>query len=111
MWVIGNEYLQKAEPWARIKKDPVSAGVSIRYALNLAVVFATLVQPFIPETAAKISQALTSSDITRPWPKRIGDDLTQLSGGGRIGVPEVLFAKIEDAQVEEWSKRFGGTNA
>ena len=111
MWVIGNEYLQKAEPWARIKKDPVSAGVSIRYALNLALVFATLVQPFIPETAAKISRALTSSDAARPWPKRVGDGLNQLSRGGRIGVSEVLFAKIEDAQVEEWSKKFGGTNA
>src|SRR6195256_2436706 len=33
MWVIGNEYLQKAEPWMKMKTDPVSAGVSIRYAL------------------------------------------------------------------------------
>ena len=54
MWVVGNEYLQKAEPWMKIKTDPVSAGVSIRYALNLALVFAALAQPFIPETTANI---------------------------------------------------------
>src|SRR5207249_1626818 len=57
MWVIGNEYLQKAEPWMKIKRDPVSAGVSIRYALNLALVFAALIQPFIPGTAASVSRA------------------------------------------------------
>ena len=55
MWVIGNEYLQKAEPWMRIKTDPSSAEVSIRYALNLALTFAALAQPFIPETSAKIT--------------------------------------------------------
>ena len=27
--------------------------------------------------------------------------------GAPIGVPEVLFAKIEDSQLAKWSERFG----
>jgi len=111
MWVIGNEYLQKAEPWMRIKTDPVSAGVSIRYALNLALVFAALAQPFIPETAAKISRALSSTDLALAWPKALGDKVSQLTPGARISVPEVLFAKIDDAKLPEWAERFGGVGS
>ena len=108
MWVIGNEYLQRAEPWMRIKTDPVSAGVSIRYALNLALAFAALAQPFIPVTAAKIAQALGKTGGSLAWPKALADELSQVDRGTAISVPEVLFAKIEDTQITEWSVRFGG---
>ena len=109
MWVIGNEYLQKAEPWMKIKKDPVSAGVSIRYALNLALTFAALAQPFIPYTSVKISRALSSTDSALAWPKALTDELHHLTPGARISVPEVLFAKVDDTQLVEWAERFGGS--
>ncbi|PZR74608.1 MAG: methionine--tRNA ligase [Chthoniobacterales bacterium] len=108
MWVIGNEYLQRAEPWMKIKTDPASAGVSIRYALNLALLFASLAQPFIPETSAKITRALNNTDSPLIWPRNVADRLSQLTPGAAITVPEVLFAKIEDSQVAEWAERFGG---
>jgi methionyl-tRNA synthetase len=108
IWVAGNEYLQKAEPWMRIKADPVAAGVSIRFALNLALVFAALAQPFIPETAAKIARAFRNSDEPFTWPDDLAHSLIQLTPGAPIGVPDVLFAKIEDEQVAEWAERFGG---
>jgi methionyl-tRNA synthetase len=107
MWVIGNEYLQKAEPWMRIKTDPASAGVSIRYALNLAMFFAALAQPFIPETSAKTTQAFAGNKRPLTWPTAISDTL---ESGSKIGVPDVLFAKIEETQVTEWTERFGGAN-
>lgn len=105
MWVIGNEYLQKAQPWMKIKTDPAAAGVSIRYALNLAMFFAALAQPFIPETAAKIARALVDSTSLLTWPAEVKDTLTP---GSKIEVPEVLFAKLEDTQIAEWARRFGG---
>lgn len=108
MWVIGNEYLQKAEPWAKMKSDPVRAGVAIRYALNLALVFGALAQPFIPETSTKISRALSAGKASLSWPGTIAGLLTQLAPGATINVAEVLFAKIEDARVAEWAERFGG---
>ena len=107
MWVIGNEYLQKAEPWMRIKADPESAGVSIRYTLNLAIVFAALAQPFIPETAAKITRAFADNEQSLSWPRTVTDTLKL---GSTISVPDVLFAKIEDTQVAEWAQRFGGAD-
>ncbi|MEY2496134.1 MAG: methionyl-tRNA synthetase [Verrucomicrobiota bacterium] len=107
MWVIGNEYLQKAEPWMRIKTDPASAGVSIRYALNLAMVFAALAQPFIPETSVKITQAFAGNEHSLTWPIAV---LDTLEPGSNIKVPDVLFAKIEETQVAEWSERFGGAD-
>src|SRR5205807_9760341 len=96
MWVIGNEYLQKAEPWAKMKTDPAAAGVSIRYALNLAMTFAALVQPFIPDTATKIRNAFAGNNRAMPWPERITDTLKP---GASLTVPDVLFAKVEDEQV------------
>jgi methionyl-tRNA synthetase len=107
MWVIGNEYLQKAEPWMRIKTDPIAAGVSIRYALNLAMVFAGLAQPFIPETSAKITQAFAGNERPLTWPAVVTDTLEP---GSKVGVPNVLFAKIEETQVTEWTERFGGVD-
>lgn len=107
MWVIGNEYLQKAEPWMRIKSDPASAGVSIRYSLNLAIVFAALAQPFIPKTSAKITRAFADNERSLSWPAAVTDTLTP---GAAIKVPDVLFAKIEETQVTEWAQRFGGAD-
>ena len=111
MWVVGNEYLQKAEPWKRMKTDPVAAAVSIRYALNLALVFAALAQPFVPETSAKIARQLADNEKLLSWPPSIAGAVTQLTPGAAIGVPEVLFAKIEDAQRAAWAGRFGGAAA
>jgi methionyl-tRNA synthetase len=110
MWVLGNEYLQKGEPWKKIKTDPVAAGVSIRYSLNLALIFAALAQPFIPGTSAKIVRALSDNESSLLWPRVIADTVAQLTPGATIGVPDVLFAKIEDTQVAEWAKRFGGAS-
>ena len=107
IWVIGNEYLQKAEPWTKMKTDPVSAGVSIRYALNLALVFAALAQPFIPNTSAKICKALMGTEGSLAWPTNVADALVP---GAPITVPDVLFAKVEDEQLATWTERFGGAD-
>ena len=44
-----------------------------------------------------------------PWPSTdAGAELTPIEAGRPVRVPEVLFRKIEDAQIAEWSERFGG---
>jgi methionyl-tRNA synthetase len=107
IWVIGNEYLQKAEPWAKMKTNPVSAGVSIRYALNLAMFFAALAQPFIPDASAKIRKAFARGDGALAWPAKVADTLEP---GAAIIVPDVLFAKVEDEQLAIWIERFSGAD-
>ena len=91
----------------RIKTDPDAAGVSIRYALNLAIVFSALAQPFIPETSAKITRAFADNERSLGWPTAVTGDANSRS---RLKVPDVLFAKIEETQVAEWAQRFGGAD-
>ena len=112
LWAAGNEYLTRAEPWVKYKSDLAAAAVGVRTGLNLAAVFAIVAQPFIPGAAAKILDALGVPEGNRKWPD--ADDpglLDAMPHGIGISAPPVLFAKIEDAQVAEWTERFGGGEA
>src|SRR5436190_6743881 len=108
LWVAGNEYLQEAAPWTAIKTDPDRAAVIVRTGLNLAALFARVSAPFIPFAAEKIAQAF-GEPYPGPWPGGDGRaELSRLPAGRAIRAPEVLFKKIEDAQLVEWTERFGG---
>ncbi|HEY1447422.1 MAG TPA: methionine--tRNA ligase [Caulobacteraceae bacterium] len=111
LWAAGNEYLQAAAPWTAIKSDPERAAVIVRTALNLAALYARVSAPVIPFTAEKIAAALGE-----PWPADwpgadAGVELSRLPPGRRVATPEVLFRKIEDADVAAWSDRFGGAES
>ncbi|MEO1137782.1 MAG: class I tRNA ligase family protein, partial [Pseudomonadota bacterium] len=108
IWVAGNEYLQVAAPWTAIKEDRLRAAASVRCALNLIVLFATLSRPVIPFTADKMFAIfdLDPEDASR-WPGSAGEALARLKGGDAFSLPEVLFAKIEDEQIAAWREQFG----
>ncbi|ENZ82979.1 MULTISPECIES: methionine--tRNA ligase [Caulobacter] len=108
LWVVGNEYLQEAAPWIAIKTDRDRAAVIVRTALNLAALYAKISAPFIPFAAEKIGAAF---DLPFPaeWPSNDAHvELNRLLVGAPVTVPEVLFKKIEDEQIAEWTARFGG---
>ncbi|NNF91397.1 MAG: class I tRNA ligase family protein, partial [Boseongicola sp.] len=109
LWVLGNEYLQSAAPWAVFKDDPEKAAAQIRLALNLIRVYAVLSAPFIPEATARMLSAMNTLDTE--WPTDMAAALTALAPGHAFEVPDVLFAKITDDQREEWQARFAGTRA
>ncbi|NNL35571.1 MAG: methionine--tRNA ligase, partial [Silicimonas sp.] len=109
LWVLGNEYLQSAAPWAVFKDDPEKAAAQIRLALNLIRVYAVLSAPFIPEASARMLSAMNTLDTE--WPTDMEAALTALPPGHAFEVPDVLFAKITDDQREEWQARFAGTRA
>jgi methionyl-tRNA synthetase len=109
IWVAGNEYLTRAAPWTAIKTDRDRAAVGVRMGLNLAHLFAHLAWPIIPASARKIHDSFGETPDIIPWP----DDtmralLDQFEPGQDIPVPDVLFAKITDEQVAEWTQRFSG---
>jgi len=109
IWAAGNEYLTRAEPWVKYKSDVDAAAVGVRTGLNLAAVFAIIAQPVIPDTARKVLDALGVPEGSRAWPDWQDKNLLDaLPRGLAITPPDVLFAKIEDASVEEWKERFGG---
>lgn len=109
IWAAGNEYLTKAEPWVKYKTDVDAAAVGVRTGLNLVALFGILAQPFIPTAAAKILDALSIPEENRKFPNPDDDNLLDaLPHGMEISPPEVLFSKIEDAMVAEWTEKFGG---
>ena len=109
IWAAGNEYLTKAEPWVKYKSDVDAAAVGVRTGLNLAALFGILALPIIPDAGKKTLDALGIPEEHRSFQFRdIPGLLNSLPPGMEISPPDVLFQKIEDSQVEEWTERFGG---
>ncbi len=109
LWAAANEYLTRAEPWSHFKTDRDAAAVGVRTGINLAVLSAIVAQPVIPETASKILDAVGVPKENRTWPSDPGAVLLDaLPRGLEFSVPDVLFRKIEDDQVADWTARFGG---
>ena len=106
IWVLGNEYLQSAEPWAIFKDDPNAAAATVRMSLNLIALYGQLSEPFIPD-ASEILQSAMGQDRP-PWPESITDTLEQLKAGDVFTVPDNLFTKITDEQRLTWNKKFSG---
>ncbi len=108
IWVAGNEYLQIAAPWTVIKDNPDKAAAAVRCGLNLILLFATLSRPVIPFTSDKMFAVFgVDPEEGASWPQSAGVALRTLKGGEAFTTPEVLFAKIEDEQVEAWREQFG----
>jgi len=114
IWAAGNEYLTKAEPWVKYKNDVDAAAVGVRAGLNLAALFGILALPIIPETGAKILDALGVPEENRTLKFGGSTDyaalLDVMPRGRAITPPDVLFQKIEDEQVAAWTEQFGGGN-
>jgi methionyl-tRNA synthetase len=108
IWVAGNEYLQVAAPWTAIKTDRDKAAMGVRTGLNACALFAILAQPFLPDAAAIVLDAIGVPKENRAWPdpreRGVWDALPR---GLRFTPPDVLFKKIEDADVAAWGERFG----
>ena len=106
IWVLGNEYLQSAAPWAAFKTDPDAAAATVRMGLNLVRLYAVLSAPFVPHAAHAMLEAMRAED---GWPASVEEALRALPAGHGFEVPDVLFAKITDEQREDWQARFSGT--
>jgi methionyl-tRNA synthetase len=108
LWVAGNEYLTEAAPWTVLKTDPAKAAMIVRHGLNLVGLFARTAGPFTPFTAEKIAGAVGET-LPAPWPSTdAAAELSRIPAGRPVAAPEVLFKKVEDADVAAWTERFGG---
>jgi len=101
-----NKYIDETMPWA-LAKDPEQSDRLNTVLYNLVesiVVGATLLEPFMPDTSAKILAQLNAE-------KRKVTELSQFglypSGGRVTSDPEILFARIDSAaMLAEIEKRF-----
>jgi methionyl-tRNA synthetase len=82
--------------------------------LNLVHVFAHLAWPIMPTMARRIHetiQPVAGDAAVIPWPSDpMAKELDQLEAGQTIRAADVLFAKITDEQIAEWTARFGGAD-
>lgn len=96
---LGNKYLADEEPWKLIKENPERVQTQMYVALQIAAALSTLCEPFLPFTAKKLSSILRL-DNSIPW-NTLNTHSNLLSAGHKIGEAELLFAKIEDAEIQK----------
>lgn len=105
---LGNKYLADEEPWKVIKEDAARVQTQMYVALQIATALSVLSEPFLPFTAAKLKNMLGISEGTLSW-----NDITLkenlLPAGSQIGQAELLFAKIEDEEIQKQVERLEAT--
>ena len=94
---LGNKYLQEKEPWKVYKQDPARAGAVLYVATQITAVLSIVFEPFLPTTAAKL-RSMLAMDTLPEW--EATNNETIVAAGTQLGKAELLFAKIEDNQVE-----------
>jgi methionyl-tRNA synthetase len=95
---LGNKYLADEEPWKMVKTDAERVKTQMYVALQVAAALRVLCEPFLPFTACKLAGILKTSDDLN-W-KSIAERSDLLPAGHTIGAGEILFAQIEDAEIQ-----------
>jgi len=93
---IGNKYLADTEPWKVAKTDMNRVATIMHLSLQIAANLAIAFEPFLPFTSAKLRTMLNLS--TFDW-KELGR-IDLLKSGDQLGIPDLLFEKIEDETIE-----------
>lgn len=93
---LGNKYLTETEPWKIFKTDPERVETILNISLQISAALAILCEPFLPFTSVKLSDLLLLTE--KKWDTAKNKNL--VTAGLQLPKPELLFAKIEDADVE-----------
>ena len=102
---IGNQYMQKKEPWILAKQlveNPAAQQLinnCLHICLQLTANLAILSNPFLPFTAKKICYLLKVVDKMLDWEN--AGSMKLLSVGYSLRAPELLFRKIEDEEITQ----------
>ncbi len=109
LWVVGNEYLTGGRALDGDQDRPRSRRGDRPHGLNLAALFAQRLRAVHPVRRREDRRGFLASRGRRPGPRRTRPrELSILPVGLAVRAPEVLFKKIEDEQIAEWTARFGG---
>lgn len=109
---LGNKYLADEEPWKMVKTDPERVKTQMYVALQIATALGILSEPFLPFTSEKLSRILViptkedSSDSELAKQSHKGWETVSKSSelvkpGHKIGQAEILFAQIDDAEIQK----------
>ena len=104
---IGNKYISDTEPW-KVAKTDIDRTASILYTslqicANLAIAFS----PFLPFSSEKLRQMLCLDKLS--WDSLGNAEVLQ--AGHQIAPAQLMFAKIEDAQIDAQIAKLQATKA
>jgi methionyl-tRNA synthetase len=95
---LGNKYLADEEPWKTVKTNPERVQTQLYVALQIAAALSVLSEPFMPFTAAKLRSILKVEGLE--W-KSVSENSNLIQENHRIGEAEILFAQIEDVEIQK----------
>jgi methionyl-tRNA synthetase len=95
---LGNKYLADEEPWKMVKTNPERVQTQMYVALQIASVLTTLCEPFLPFTSKKLTKMLNIE--VNNWNLEF-ENWNLTKAGHQIGQAEILFAQIEDAEIQK----------
>lgn len=104
---LGNKYLADEEPWKIVKENPERVKTQMYVALQIAAALSVLAEPFLPFTAQKLKSIL-KIDNAFGW-NDIAQNSDLIPAGHQIGQAELLFAKIEDEEIQKQIDRLEAT--
>ncbi|MBS1652019.1 MAG: methionine--tRNA ligase [Bacteroidetes bacterium] len=93
---LGNKYLADTEPWKLIKIAPERVNTIMNIAAQITINLAILSEPFLPFTSKKLFDLLSIQPLK--WPS--ANNTNNLQSNHQIAKEELLFAKIEDVDIE-----------
>ncbi|RLD60427.1 MAG: methionine--tRNA ligase [Bacteroidetes bacterium] len=93
---LGNKYLAETEPWKLIKTDEERVKTIMNIAIQITASLSVILEPFLPFTSENIRKIIRAEHFD--WDTLGDTDL--LKTDHQIGKPELLFAKIEDSEIE-----------
>jgi methionyl-tRNA synthetase len=98
---LGNKYLADEEPWKMVKTDPERVKTQMYVALQIATALGVLSEPFLPFTSKKlVVDMLQCNPLTIGW-ELISKSTELINPGHQIGQAEILFAQIDDAEIQK----------
>lgn len=94
---LGNKYLADTEPWKLVKTDENRVRTIMNIALQISNNLAILAEPFLPFTSKKLFNLLNKQP--QNWP--LSRQTNNVAAGHKINKDELLFAKVEDADIQK----------
>ena len=104
---LGNKYLAETEPWKVIKTDEDRVRTILYISLQIAANLEILVEPFLPFTADKLQKMLNYGG--HKWED--AGSINLLKRGHQLNEPTLLFAKIEDEEVQAQIDKLNNSKA
>lgn len=93
---IGNRYFTETEPWKTRKENPEACGNTLYVCLQISAALSVLFEPILPNKMHQLKEQLGIPE-TIEW-SQVDDHI--LPSGQIIKEGDILFEKIEDAEVE-----------